>query len=169
LAKKAAVSNEGAVIESVAAILEEYANRGIFRGFSRGPVTKGKAVFKMLWHRDRFFILTLDVNKRTMHFPEVLPEVPAASAMNREFQEFVDSRHTGEVPEHRRIDPKKVKIKAGNKKKFTNLTAAVAKDEFGYGTRKLVNLVHEIYLVFLNDGRYYDYMVDVFDLDPDKM
>lgn len=89
--------------------------------------------------------------------------------MNREFKAFVESRHTDEVPEHRRIDPKKVKIKAGNKKKFTNLTATVAKDEFDYATRKVVNLVHEIYLVFLNDGRYYDYMIDVFDLDPDKM
>ena len=33
-------------------------------------------------------------------------------------------------------------------------------------TRKLIHLVHEIYLVFLQEG-HSDYMVEVFDLDPD--
>jgi hypothetical protein len=35
--------------------------------------------------------------------------------------------------------------------------------------QKLIGLVQEIYMGFLYDGRYYDYMIEVFDLDPDHM
>ncbi len=34
--------------------------------------------------------------------------------------------------------------------------------------RKLIHPVHEGYMDFLNDGRYYEYMAETFDLDPDK-
>ncbi len=34
--------------------------------------------------------------------------------------------------------------------------------------RQLIHLVHEIFMTFLLDGRYYEYMVETFDLDPDK-
>ena len=39
---------------------------------------------------------------------------------------------------------------------------------FDYAARKLIHAVHEIYLTYLNDGRYYNYMVEVFDIDPDR-
>ncbi len=104
-----------------------------------------------------------------MRFPLVLPEVPANSSMYREFQEFVESRHSDSLPEHRRIDRAKADISTGNRQGAVSLTATVKNDEFEYGTRKLINLVHEVFLDFLYDGRYYEYMVEKFDLDPDKM
>jgi len=33
----------------------------------------------------------------------------------------------------------------------------------------LIHLVHETYMVFLYDGRYYSYLIDTFDLDPDTV
>ena len=64
-------------IEAVAEALEHYARRGVFRGFSRGTVEKGRAHFRMIWHRDRTFDFVLDLDKHTMRFPVVLPKVPA--------------------------------------------------------------------------------------------
>ena len=95
-------------VEQVAGILQDYAGRGVFRGFSQGPVRGRKATFKMLWHRDRFFELTLDTAKKTLCFPVVLPGVPRNSAMYREFVRFVESQYSPKVPAHRRIDRKKV-------------------------------------------------------------
>jgi hypothetical protein len=34
--------------------------------------------------------------------------------------------------------------------------------------RKLIRLVYEIFLTFLLDGRYYEYLVENFNLDPDR-
>ncbi len=155
-------------VDRVAQVLEGYAARGVFRGFSRGPSTRGKTTFKMLWHQDRFFELILDVKQKTMRMPVVLPEVPARSPMIRDFKEFVESRFSKELPEHRRIDRRKVRISTAHRGGHLSLTLKVAGSDFEYVARKFIHLVHEVYLSFLNDGRYYSYMLRTFDLDPDK-
>ena len=156
------------IVEKVAALLEGYATRGVFRGFSRGPSIKTRAGFKMMWHRDRFFELVLDVSKRTLRFPVVLPEVPVKSAMYREYQQFIKSRHSADLPAHRRIDSAKARVQCANRGGNVSVTLTVLDGDFEYGARRIVNVVHETFLAFLTDGPYYDYMVRVFDLDPDK-
>jgi hypothetical protein len=156
------------VTDLVTEILKNYADRGVFRGFSAGPVRGGHATFKMLWHRDQFFELILDVPKKTLRFPMVLPDVPARSPMYREFRKWVEERHSPDLLEHRRIDTKKARLTAGNRAGRVSLTMTVKGANFEYGARKLINAVHEIYLGFLADGRYYDYMVETLGLDPDK-
>ncbi len=52
----------------------------------------------------------------------VLPEVPAASPMYREFKQFVESRHSTNLPDHRRIDPKKAVAKPSNRSGKVALT-----------------------------------------------
>jgi hypothetical protein len=148
----------------VAHILETYANRGVFKGFSRRPTG-----FRMLWHRDQYFDLNLDTRKKTLRIPVVLPNVPASSSMYREFKEFIASRQSNDVPEHRRVDPRKVSIRISNRAGKIGLTLTVRNNNYEYATRKLINLVQEIYLGFLYDGPYYDYMVETFNLDPDHM
>ncbi len=155
-------------IELVSGILENYANRGTFKGFSRGPVRIGVASFKILWHRDQFFDLILDTHKKTLRFPVVLPEVPPGSPMFREFKQFVESRHSESLPDHRRIDPSKATVRPSNRSGKVALTLTVKNSDYEYATRKLIQLVHEIFLVFLQEG-HYDYMVKVFDLDPDHL
>src|SRR5258708_17030742 len=154
-------------VEVVAGILETYADRGVFRGFSKAASAGGKATFKMLWHRDRGFELILDVAKKTLRMPVVLPEVPAS--MYREFQEWVEERHSEELLEHRRIDRKKALLRCGKRGGNVSLTLTLKDGHFEYGARKLIHAVHETYLTFLADGRYYDYMVETFDLDPDRL
>lgn len=153
----------------VGAILENYAARGVFRGFGPGPARKGKATFKIMWHRDRNFEFVVDLAKQTMSFPVVLPDVSAHSSMYWEFREFVESRQSGELPEHRRIDPHKVQVRCGSREGNASLTVAVKDGDYEYAVRKLVGLVHEIYMAFLYDSRYYDYMVETFHLDLDRL
>jgi hypothetical protein len=156
-------------IELVAGILEEYAQRGTFRGFARGPARSGRARFKMQWHRDRMFELVLDTQKNTLQFPVALPEVPASSSMYREFREFITSRQAAELPAHRRIDPAKANVRAGASGGNASLTLTVLDGDYDYATRAMVTLLHEVYVDFLYDGRYYDYLIETFDLDPDHV
>ena len=89
--------------------------------------------------------------------------------MYREFKEFVGSRHAAGLLEHRRIDPKKAVVRPSNRRGNIALTLTVKNGDYDYATRKLIHLVHEIFLVFLYDGRYYDYVIKTFGLDPDEM
>ena len=42
-------------------------------------------------------------------------------------------------------------------------------DDLVYCVQKFVHLVNELYVTFLADGSYFDYLVETFDLDPDRM
>jgi hypothetical protein len=156
-------------IQRVAAVLENFANRGVFRGFSRGTVRGGRPSFKLLWHRDRMFELIVDVDRGVLRMPAVLPSVPAKSSMYREFRQFVDSRQSASLPPHRRIDSAKATVVCTNARGSVALHVRVHDRDYEYAVRKLINLVHETYLDFLYDGRYYDYLVETFNLDPDKL
>jgi hypothetical protein len=158
----------GSRVEVVAETLEHYARRGVFRGFSRGPVKNGRATFRMVWHRDRVFDFIFDANRGTMRFPLVLPDVPARSRMYLDLKAFIESRQSGALPDHRRIDSRKAQVGSYVRSGNVSLTLTVRNGDYQYGARKLINLVHEIFLVFLADG-YYEYTVEAFDLDPDRM
>ncbi len=169
-ANKARANQTGARLARVAETLEGYARRGVFRGFSQEPDGDGgKAIFKLLWHRNRVFELVFEAEKNTLRFPLVLPNLAANSAMYRELKAFIKARQAVERPEHRRIDPRKAQVQAGNRGGQASLTLRIKDGDDEYATRKLIHLVQEIYLTFLLDGRYYDYMVENFDLDPDHV
>jgi hypothetical protein len=154
-------------IEAVTATLEGYARRGVFRGFSpAGDVRQGRAIFRLLWHRDRVFEFVFDTRRNTMRLPLVLPNVPAE--IYRELKEFIKARHAAELPDHRRIDSSKAQITASNRGGNVALSLRVINGDDEYGARKLIHLVHEIFLTFPLDGRYYEYLVENFDLDPDR-
>ncbi len=166
-AKKAAPKRPDPAIALVAEILEGYANRAVFRGFSRGPQTAGKATFKVLWHRDRFFDIVFDRKARTITMPLVLPEVDPA--MFKDFQKWILTRHSKELVEHRRIDTRLATLTTARKSGNVSLTiTGKASKDLEYATRRLIHTVHEVFLSFLTDGPYFEYMVEKFDLDPDK-
>lgn len=151
----------------VARTLENFAARGVFRGFSRGNGASAKTPFKMLWHRDQMFELIFDEAKSTLRFPVVLPNVPADSSMYKELKDYIKGRQSDELPDHRRVDKAKAELRTVNRGGNVSLSLKIKDGDCEYGARKIVNLVHEIYMIFLYDGRYFDYMVETFDLDPD--
>lgn len=122
----------------------------------------------MLWHYDRSFDLLLDVPNKTLRFPALLPGVPARSPMYRALQAFVKDRQSPDVPEHRRVDPAKARVALANQKRSVSLTFTLKDSDFEYAARKIIQVVHEIFLVFLVDGPYFDYTVEQLGLDPDR-
>jgi hypothetical protein len=153
----------------VTATLENYARRGVFRGFSEAARSKSAVEYRLRWHHDQVFELIFDVAKNTLRFPRLLPSVVSGSEMPKELQRFVESRHSDEVVEHRRIDKSKAQARVQNHKGSVALSVRIKDGDDEYATRKLIHLAHEIFLVFLMDGCYYDYLVENFDLDPDHI
>jgi hypothetical protein len=155
-------------VELVTGILEGYAEKAVFRGFSAHPKLGGKATYKMVWHCDRPFELSLDVAKKTLCFPEVLPGVPARSTMYRDLRAFLKVRQSPVLPEHRRVNPAKARLACGNQRGIVSIALTVKDGDFEYATRKVIQMVHEIFLIFLVDGPYFEYMVEQLQLDPDR-
>lgn len=155
--------------DRIAEILEEYARRGVFRGFSRdAAIHDGKCGFKLRWHHDRVFDLVFDARRNTLRFPLILPNVPVNSSMYHELKRYIEERHSAALPDHRRIDRRKAAVSANNRSGSVSLTMRLRSNDDEYGARKLIHLVHEIFLVFLQEGRFYDYLAETFDFDADR-
>jgi hypothetical protein len=156
-------------VELVEDVLAHYAKRGVFRSFGRIGDVKGKPTFRMRWHYDRTFDLVFDPKTQTLRFTELLPEVTPKSAMHRALKTYIASRQAETVPEHRRIDPGRIQMRAINRGGSVSLSAKALDGDVENAARKLVHLAHEIYLDFLSDGRYYDYLVGALGFNEDAL
>jgi len=136
--------------------MENYARRGVFRGFSRQSAPEGVAAFRMIWHRDRPFDLIVDTRKQTIFIPEVLPCVPPS--IYADFKTFVKSHHAADLPDHRRIDKSRAYVRSTNRRGTVSLRMVVKGCDYEYGLQRLIHLVHETYLIFLAKGMYRDYL-----------
>ena len=163
------VKTAASPVDVVAAVLAGYAERRVFQGFSRGRTSGPKASFQIAWHRGRVFELTYDARADTLRLADLLTDVPADSSMYEDLKAFIRARQADELPDHRRLDVRKVQIRTYNRGGNILLVLKVKDGDREYAVRKLVHLINEIYLTFLADGKYFDYLVETFDLDPDRM
>ncbi|MCB1702097.1 MAG: hypothetical protein KDI14_14815 [Halioglobus sp.] len=148
-------------------LLEHYASRGVFRGFSRQYERAGGAEFRSRWHRDQVFQWVWNEARQTLRISCVLPAVPSGSTMYPDFKAWLLARQDAALPAHRRCDPAKVALRTYNRGGDVALTLHVLDGDVDYAVKKLVNLVNEIYQDFLSSGLYYDWVVETFELDPD--
>lgn len=154
--------------ETVRALLQHYATRGAFRSFSEVARASGQLVeFQFLWFRDVRFRVTYNPSTRTLTFVDLLPAVPARSAMDRHLRTFTASRSDKSVPEHRRVDLRKVGVSVVNRQNAISVVFALKPRQIEYGTRKAVHLIHEVLMDFLNDSQYVEYNIEHFNLNPE--
>jgi hypothetical protein len=154
--------------DTVRALLQHYATRGAFRSFSEVPRASGRlAEFQFLWFRDVRFRVTYNPATRALTFVDLLPAVAARSEMDRHLRAFIASRSEPSVPEHRRVDLKKVGVSVLNRKNAISIAFALKPRQIEYGTRKAVHLVHEVLMDFLNESQYVEYNIDHFNLNPE--
>jgi hypothetical protein len=151
----------------VARLLQGYAERGVFRSFSEADRRGGKTTFNVLWHHGRVFRLVVDTTAQTISFPALLPEVPAGSPMFKELKVYLHQFETKAVPGHRRVDPTKASLRVTRRGGNVAVTLIVKRKQYEYCTRRLVNLAHEVFLIFLPDGPYYEYRVQKLGVDPE--
>jgi len=152
-------------IDQVNSLLEGYAKRGVFRGFSRQPAPDGAAAFKLVWFHNCVFDLIVDTRKKTISIPVVLPRVPADIYEN--FKAFVHSHHDESLPEHRRTDKTKARLRCAKNHGNASIGLMVRDGDYVYALQRLINMVHETFVIFLLDGRYRDYVVEQLGANPE--
>lgn len=139
--------------------LQSYADRGVFRGFSE---VESGARFTFTWLTRRSMDFRLDRERGVLHFKDLLPNIPARSALYGELKAFVEERHGRELPEHRRIDRRRAEAACSNRRGRVSISLQVKRGAYAYGVNRIVNLVHEIFL-HLHDA-YPEYLAENFDL-----
>lgn len=151
----------------VRASLRHYATRGAFRSFSEVPGPEGTAAFRFLWFRDVPFSVVFTPRTRVLTFVDLLPGVPTRSPMDQHLRRFVKGRTLTSVPEHRRLDLKKVGMTVRNRNGAISIAFTLGARDVEYGVKKAVHLVHEVLMDFLNEPQYVEYNIDHFNLNPE--
>lgn len=149
-------------------VLADYARRGFFHAVSGGERGRGRTTFTILWHHGRSFRFVFDPARRVVSFPALLPGAPARSPMVKELKAFLGSFATDEVPPHRRLEPDKVRLRVAARAGTVSLALTSLDGDLEYAVRRIVNLAHEVFMVFLPDGPYDLYRVEHLGLDPDR-
>jgi hypothetical protein len=147
-------------------LMKRYAERGVFRGQIDESESRDVRAFKLRWHRNRQFLLLLDRRQRLARVADLLPGMPARSEMYREFKEFVASFQDGTRAPHRSVDPRKVLLATTSRGGSVSLSVRMRDNDFEYAMDKLLTLIHETFLTFLN-GPYDMYRVEQLGADPD--
>jgi hypothetical protein len=138
--------------------LQAYADRGVFRGFSE--VSSGR--FRFVWLFRHQMELIVDPAKEVLRFKQLLPGIPAGSAMYAELKTFIRQRHDKGLPEHRRIDRNRAEVSCTSRGGSLSISLKVKNNQYAYGVNRIVNVVHEIFL-HLRDS-YPEYLPENFDV-----
>lgn len=147
---------------TVKKILKEYADRGVFGGFAEKPAGIRKSAYEFVWLYNRRFRVEHDERAHTVTFKGCLPDVPAKSRMYKRLKEFVASRTDSALRPHRRIDPKRAEPACRVRNDTVSISVKVNNNQYTYATRKLVNLVHETFLMI--DHEFTEYLYEHFGL-----
>lgn len=76
-------------------VLQVYADRGIFRGFSEKKTKDGKNEFKFLWLTGQPMTLIYEGKNSTLRFKNLLLNVPSHSTMYSDLKAFVKEKFDG--------------------------------------------------------------------------
>jgi hypothetical protein len=138
--------------------LQAYADRGVFRGFCE--VESGQ--FEFVWLIRRQMRLSVDTEANELRFKQLLPGIPAGSALYAELKGFVKERQAASLPSHRRVDTRRAEVSCFNRRGFVSISLKVKNNQYAYGVNRIVNLIHEIFL-HLRDA-HPDYLSENFDV-----
>ena len=148
-------------LKVVGKALRSYADRGVFRGFDETNTRNGKSGFRFIWLGSRVLNFSIDPQKCELKFSNLLPNMPSNSRPYSDLKCFLRSRSDRRIPRHRRVEAGRAEVTWTNHRGNVSIGLRVMNNQYAYGLNKLVNLVHEVF-VMLNDS-YADYMTENFD------
>jgi hypothetical protein len=141
-------------------ILKRYAQKNIFQSFDRGPQTERRAVFWLLWHGSQIIEFVVDIEKQTLSVPALLPCLHTQSKMYADLKVFVSEFTSRPPDDSKSVDPAKIDIRIGNRRANVSILIEVKNRAFEYATHKLVQMIEDIFFVFL--ARHEPYRLEHF-------
>jgi hypothetical protein len=149
----------------VTAALQQYADRGVFRGFSATGGPRGRIDYEFTWLIRRPMRASFDRARRALAFPQLFPSVDARSGLAAELRRLIRERSTTAVPAHKRLDGRRAKVAGAVRQGGFNLTIEIRGAHDQYGVRAALNLINEMFLLL--HEKYPDYLTQHFGLSPE--
>jgi hypothetical protein len=141
----------------VTAALQEYSDRGVFRGLKTARRPGGRYEYTFTWLMQRPFTLSYDPARRVLSFKNLFPHLDARSPIATALREVVAERSTRSVPAHKRLDGRRVQASCGVHRGSFSLTMRVRGKYEVQAVRQLLNLVNELVLVL--QETFPDYLI----------
>ena len=133
-------------LDEVRSGLQEYAERGVFRGLAERPARRGRHEFTFRWLAPSPFTLNYDPASGTLAFRDLLPNVPARSPLAGALRRFVRGRASASLPAHRRVDPERAGVRCFVRRSAVSIEVLARENQHAYGVNRAVNLVHEVFM-----------------------
>jgi hypothetical protein len=147
------------VPEAITDTLQQYADRGVFRGFSVTRGRSGRQEYRFTWLTQRPTTIDYDASARALTFRRLLPAVRSREMIDA-LNAVVSNRASREVPSHKRLDRRKASLASAIRGGDWSLTATIRGANDVYTTRLALNLVNELFLL-LHES-YPDYLSSQF-------
>jgi hypothetical protein len=80
--------------------------------------------------------------------------------MDRMLRAFVASRSAASLPEDRRVDLRKVRVRVFNHCGAESIEFLIDPRHVDYGVKKAVHLLHDVLMDFLRDSRFVEDSID---------
>jgi len=145
------------------ATLSAYADRGVFRGFSATPASRGRVEYEFTWLTRRPMRAVFDPRARTLAFPALFPAIPADAA--KDLTAIVRSRGGRSVPAHKRIDGRRARMAAAMRSGAFALTVEVRGANQDYAVKAALNLVNDLFVAL--HEHHPAYLVEQFGLSTE--
>lgn len=152
-------------VSAVRRCLKDYADRGVFRGYTERSGRLGRIVFRFSWLARHPYDLQYEARTGTFVFLNALPNVPARTPLARGIKTFVNGRSDESLPEHRRIDPARASVSAFVRRSEMRLKVVARRGHHAYAANRVVNLMHEVYLHL--HAYYPEYLWENYDVSQD--
>lgn len=152
-------------LTEVRTCLQDYADRGVFRGYSEQPARRGRIIFRFTWLARKPYDLQYEPRTGALVFLNALPDVGSRSPLSYALKKFVAGRSADDLPEHRRVDPARASASAFVRQGDLRLQVLAEPGHHGYAANRVVNLLHEVYLHL--SVYYPEYLWDHYDAPQD--
>jgi hypothetical protein len=142
-----------AAVAAVKTTLDDYANRGVFRGVDVSRQAGSTTHFNFTWHGGRSIHCVLDPPVLTLR--DFLPAVEARSGLLKAVRDLVKERSKAAQPVHRAIDASRAAVRASSRGARMSISLESLDADYAYATRKMIFLAHEIWLLLQSDWAEY--------------
>jgi hypothetical protein len=142
------------------AALQAYADRGVFRGLRVEPGPGGRSDYFFTWLTPTPMRLRYERSKRELRFVDLLPRVSSYSGLAEDLRRLVLEHQSSAVPEHRRIDGRRVKLATTVRAGRFSVTLRLRGAQEAYAVQRGVNLVNQLFQLL--QANYPEYLIQCF-------
>lgn len=163
--RRAAKTHGAGHADEVAAALQSYADRGVFRGLSITRLPRGRMAYDFHWLLRPPMRLQFDARHRILAAPSVFPGIAKRSAMADALDAIVAERTARWQPAHKRLDGRRARASSIVRGGSWTLEIAVRGANHQYAVQHALNLINELFL-FLQES-YPEYLIERFGMSAE--